>query len=128
MELFVLIGILLLVFFAEIIYYRIHALDNLQLKVDFSKNVADFGEDIELIEVAENRKRLPLPFIILKFEAPRELKFYDMANTLPRRYADHEGFLKAYTPHQGQVHEARILCFPEGWHYYFRPVSDRALY
>ena len=61
MELIVLIGILLAVFLVEIIYYRLHALENLNLKVDFSKNIADYGEDIELIEVAENRKRLPLP-------------------------------------------------------------------
>ena len=77
MEVIVLVGILIVVFVVEIVYYRLHALDNLRLKVDFSKNIADYGEDIELIEVAENKKRLPLPFIILKFETPRELRFYD---------------------------------------------------
>ena len=81
MELLVLVGILFALFIAEIIYYRIHALENLHLKVEFSKDVAQFGEDIELVEIAENKKRLPLPFIILKFEAPREIKFYDMENT-----------------------------------------------
>ena len=77
MEILVLVGILLAVFLVEILYYRLHALENLSLKVSFSKNIADFGEDIELIEVAENKKRMPLPFIILKFETPREFKFYD---------------------------------------------------
>ena len=81
MELIVFAGVLIAVFVVEVIYYRLHALDNLNLKVDFSKNVAGFGEDVELVEVAENRKRLPLPFIILKFECPREIKFYDMENT-----------------------------------------------
>ena len=65
MELLVLVVILFALFIAEIIYYRIHALENLHLKVEFSKDVAHFGEDIELIEIAENKKRLPLPFIIL---------------------------------------------------------------
>ena len=69
------IGILLILFIAEIAYYRRHALDDLSLKVDFSKNVANYGEDIELIEVAENKKKVPLPFIILKFEAPKEIMF-----------------------------------------------------
>ena len=119
MELFVLIGILLVVFFAEIIYYRIHALDNLQLKVDFSKNVADFGEDIELIEVAENRKRLPLPFIILKFEAPRELKFYDMANTSTSDNLYREDILtmKAFSKHTRRI---KAKCTKRGYYVFPR--------
>ena len=47
MELIVFICVLIAVFTVEVIYYRSHALDNLNLKVDFSKNVADFGEDVE---------------------------------------------------------------------------------
>ena len=43
MEVIVLVGILFAVFVVEIIYYRLHALDNLRLKVDFSKNIAENG-------------------------------------------------------------------------------------
>ena len=66
MELFILIFSFIVLFVVESIYYRLHALDRLNLKVDFSKHVANCGDDIELIEVAENKKRLPLPFIILR--------------------------------------------------------------
>ena len=119
MELFVLIGILLAIFIAEIIYYRLHALDNLYLNVDFSKNVANYGEDVELIEVAENRKRLPLPFIILKFEAPRELKFYDMANTSTSDHLYREDMLtmKAFSKHTRRI---RAMCSKRGYYVFPR--------
>ena len=119
MELFVLIAILIAVFAAEIIYYRLHALDNLHLKVDFSKNVADYGEDIELIEVAENRKRLPLPFIILKFEAPLELRFYDMVNTSTSDHFYREDMLtmKAFSKHTRRI---RAKCTKRGYYVFPR--------
>ena len=119
MELFVLIGILLAIFIAEIIYYRLHALDNLHLKVDFSKNVANYGEDVELIEVAENRKRLPLPFIILKFEAPRELKFYDMVNTSTSDNLYREDMLtmKAFSKHTRRI---KAMCSKRGYYVFPR--------
>ena len=93
MALLVLVITLIAIFTAELIHYRKHALDNLHLKVDFSKNVVNFGEDVELIEVAENKKRLPLPFIILKFECPKELRFYDMENTSTSDYLYREDML-----------------------------------
>lgn len=119
MELIVLIGILLALFIAEIIYYRIHALDNLHLKVEFSKNVANFGEDIELIEVAENKKRLPLPFIILKFEAPREIKFYDMMNTSTSDMLYREDMLtmKAFSKHTRRI---KAQCTKRGYYVFPR--------
>ena len=119
MEIFVLIGILFARFVVEIIYYRLHALDNLHLKVDFSKNVAHYGEDIELIEVAENRKRLPLPFIILKFEAPRELRFYDMMNTFTSDLLYREDMLtmKAFSKHTRRI---KAQCTKRGYYVFPR--------
>ncbi len=114
MELFVLVGILIAVFIGEIILYRIHALENLHLKVDFTKNVANFGEDIELVEIAENKKRLPLPFIILKFECPRELKFYDMNNTSTSDFLYREDMLtmKAFSKHTRRI---KARCSKRGY-------------
>ncbi len=119
MEIFVLIGILFAIFVVEVIYYRLHALDNLHLKVDFSKNVANYGEDIELIEVAENRKRLPLPFIILKFEAPRELRFYDMMNTSTSDLLYREDMLtmKAFSKHTRRI---KAQCTKRGYYVFPR--------
>ena len=119
MEIIILIGILLAIFIVEIFYYRRHALDDLHLKVDFSKNVAAYGEDVELIEVAENRKRLPLPFIILKFEAPRELKFYDMMNTSTSDLLYREDMLtmKAFSKHTRRI---RAQCSKRGYYVFPR--------
>ena len=105
MELFILIGILIALFVVELVYYRLHALDDLYMNVGFSKDVANYGEDIELIEVAENRKRLPLPFIILKFEAPKELRFYDMMNTSVSDHLYREDMLtmKAFSKHTRRI-------------------------
>lgn len=111
----VLIAILLIVFGVEVTYYRRHALDDLKLKVDFSKNVASFGEDIELIEVAENKKKLPLPFIILKFEAPREIKFYDTSIVTASDYLYREDMLtmKAYSKHTRRI---KAKCRKRGYY------------
>ena len=119
MEIFVLVGILLAVFLGEILYYRLHALDNLSLKVDFSKNVADYGENIELIEVVENRKKLPLPFIILKFETPREIKFYDMENATTSDFIYREDMLtmKAFSKHTRRI---KAKCSKRGYYVFPR--------
>lgn len=119
MELIVFAGVLIAVFVVEVIYYRLHALDNLNLKVDFSKNVAGFGEDVELVEVAENRKRLPLPFIILKFECPREIKFYDMENTSTSDHLYREDMLtmKAYSKHTRRI---KAQCTKRGYYIFPR--------
>ena len=119
MELFVLITILIAIFVVEKIYYRLHALEDLELKVSFSKDVAGFGEDIELIEVAENKKRLPLPFIILKFEAPLEIVFYDMMNTSTSDYLYREDMLtmKAFSKHTRRI---KAQCTKRGYYVFPR--------
>ena len=119
MALLVLVITLIAIFTAELIHYRKHALDNLHLKVDFSKNVVNFGEDVELIEVAENKKRLPLPFIILKFECPKELRFYDMENTSTSDYLYREDMLtmKAFSKHTRRI---RAQCTKRGYYVFPR--------
>ena len=119
MELIVLVGILLAVFIGELLYYRMHALDNLSLKVDFSKNVADYGEKIELIEVVENRKKLPLPFIILKFETPREIKFFDEPNATTSDFIYREDMLtmKAFSKHTRRI---KAKCSKRGYYVFPR--------
>lgn len=119
MEILVLVGILLAVFLVEILYYRLHALENLSLKVDFSKNIADYGEDIELIEVAENKKRMPLPFIILKFETPREFKFYDTDIVTMSDFVYREDMLtmKAFSKHTRRI---KVKCSKRGYYVFPR--------
>ena len=130
MEVLVLIGILIAVVLVEIVYYRKHALDNLRLKVDFSKNVADCGEDIELIEVVENKKRLPLPFIILKFATPLELKFYDTLKTPTSDFTYREDMLtmKPFSKHTRRI---KVKCSKRGYYVFPRvgiTTSDMFLF
>ena len=115
MELFVLIFIFIALFVAESIYYRLHALERLNLKVDFSKRVANCGDDVELIEVAENKKRLPLPFIILKMEVPRAIKFYDMTNTSMSDHLYREDMLtvKPFSKHTRRI---KAQCTKRGYY------------
>ena len=130
MEVLVLIGILIAVVLVEIVYYRKHALDNLRLKVDFSKNVAGCGEDIELIEVVENKKRLPLPFIILKFVTPLELKFYDTLKTPTSDFTYREDMLtmKPFSKHTRRI---KVKCSKRGYYVFPRvgiTTSDMFLF
>ena len=81
MEIVVFLIFLAILAFFELVWYRRHAVDKINLDVSFSKDVANYGEIIEVIEIAENNKRLPLPFIILKFETPPVIEFQDMTNT-----------------------------------------------
>ena len=112
--LLIVIGVIVIIFILEVVYYRHHALDGLSLKVDFSKSVANYGEDIELIEVAENRKAMPLPFIILKFEAPREIRFYDSSIVTSSDYHYREDMLtmKAYSKHTRRI---KVKCRKRGY-------------
>lgn len=130
MEIIVLVGILVIVFLVELIYYRLHALDNLRLKVDFSKNIADCGEDIEIIEVAENKKRLPLPFIILKYDVPREIKFYDSVKVTTSDFTYREDMLtmKAFSKHTRRI---KVKCTRRGYYIFPRvgiTTSDMFLF
>ena len=112
--LLIVIGVIIIVFILEVVYYRRHALDDLNLRVDFSKSVANYGEDIELIEVAENKKALPLPFIILKFETPREIRFYDTSIVTSSDYNYREDMLtmKAYSKHTRRI---KVKCRKRGY-------------
>lgn len=58
-------------------FYIRHWNDNLKTKVRFSSSSAVCGDTLELIEVVSNEKRLPLPYIHLKFKADKALEFKD---------------------------------------------------
>lgn len=121
MELLVFLGIFGLLVLIELYYYRRHAMDELDLDVHFSQSIAQFGETIEVIEIAQNSKKLPLPFLILKFETPISLEFQDMTNTsisdllyredmlTMKAYSRHTRRIKAKCTHRGFFSFARVL-------------------
>lgn len=53
----------------------------LRLTLGFSKDAAYRKEEVDLIEVVENRKKLPLPILTVKFETSRNLVAKDDKNS-----------------------------------------------
>ncbi len=104
---------------AEFIYYRRHAFDDIDLDVQFSRPIANHGEIIEVIEVSQNNKRLPLPFLLLKFESPMVLEFQDMTNTSVSDYLYREDMLtmKPYSKHTRTI---KARCSHRGYYAFAR--------
>ena len=73
-----LIGILAFLLFVlqRTVYQRLWD-RNLSVSVQFSRNVITEGESGEVIQVIENRKRLPLTMLKVKFQTARNLFFAD---------------------------------------------------
>ncbi|MBP5417264.1 MAG: DUF58 domain-containing protein [Clostridiales bacterium] len=119
MKLIVFLVILAILAIAELIFYRTHALDDLTLRVTFSKPVASFGEVIEVIEVAENNKRLPLPFVLLKFESPTSLEFLDMTNSTLSDLVYREDML-TMKPNSRHTRRIKVKCARRGYYSFVR--------
>ena len=103
----------------ELFIYRKHALDDLSLDVHFSTDLAQFGEIIEVIETAQNNKRMPLPFLLLKFESPVSLKFLDMTNTTMSDLLYREDMLtmKPFSRHTRRI---KAQCIKRGYYSFVR--------
>ena len=72
------IGIGIIAFFLVVIQmllYKKYWAKNLHVSVNFRQNAIYEGEEGELVEVIENRKRLPLPMLKVKFQTSRNLGF-----------------------------------------------------
>ncbi|MBO4928073.1 MAG: DUF58 domain-containing protein [Clostridiales bacterium] len=119
MKLFVFLIILVILSIAELFFYRKHALKDLTLHVSFSKPIARFGEVVEVVEVAQNNKKLPLPFILLKFESPVSLQFLDMTNTSLTDLFYREDMLtmKPFSRHTRRI---KVKCIKRGFYSFVR--------
>lgn len=58
-------------------FYRKNWHKNLEAEVKFAVGHAVAGDTIDFVEVVTNRKRLPLPYVHLKFQMDRSLVFED---------------------------------------------------
>lgn len=63
------------------IYFDKHWDKNVVVHLNFQQNFVHEGEQTQLIEKIENRKRMPLPVLEVDFHLRRELSFHDMENT-----------------------------------------------
>ena len=103
----------------ELLIYRKRALSDLSFHVSFSRPIAQCGEIIEVIEVAQNNKRLPLPFILLKFESPDAFHFLDMSNTSVSDLFYREDMLtmKPFSRHTRRI---KVRCVKRGLYSFVR--------
>lgn len=119
MVLLVFLVLLAILVAIEMFIYRKHAMDDLSLHVRFSTPVANYGDTIEVIEEAQNEKRLPLPFVLLKFETPTALSFLDMTNTTISDHLYREDMLttKAFSKHTRKI---KATCNHRGYFTFVR--------
>ena len=74
------IGIGIIAFLLVVIQmqlYKKYWAKNLYVSVRFRQNAIYEGDEGEILEVIENRKRLPLPMLKVKFQTSRNLGFLD---------------------------------------------------
>lgn len=103
----------------ELRIYIKYAMSKLKIDVHFSQNVANFGDTIDVIEIAENNKRLPLPFLILKFETPTAIHFLDMTNVelTDNFYREDMLTMDAFSRHTRKI---KVSCQARGFYTFAR--------
>ncbi|MBO4651111.1 MAG: DUF58 domain-containing protein [Clostridiales bacterium] len=119
MKLIVFLILLVLLTGVELLLYRKRALSDLSFHVSFSRPIARCGDIIEVIEVAQNNKRLPLPFVLLKFESPDAFQFLDMSNTSVSDLFYREDMLtmKPFSRHTRRI---KVRCAKRGLYSFVR--------
>lgn len=81
----------------------------------FEKNMVRAGEEVKLLEVIENRKRLPLPSIKVKFQCSRYLIFSDSTNSsVTDRYYRNDLF--SVMPYQRVTRTHHVSCPRRGYY------------
>ena len=75
-----LLGLLLLTFFWDL-YYATHWSKNLTVTLNFLQDFVYAGEQAQLTEQLDNRKKLMLPVLEVAFHMDRALSFFDCENT-----------------------------------------------
>ena len=119
----IVLGILLL----QALIYKKRAFSSLDVSVHFSASIVSCGDHVTITESIANRKALPLPWVILKFEASRGLDFLDMTNTSKSDHYYREDLLSLGMWQRHDRH-IRVHCSRRGYFRFVRlAVSTRDL-
>lgn len=86
MRLIIALAVLMLLYSIQSRLYREYWNIGLRIRLTFSKDTANIGEQIVLTQVIENRKALPLPILHVKFRTTRTFSFEDNENTQTTDY------------------------------------------
>lgn len=105
----------LVLFWLQQQLYRRWWTKEIKVLLRFEKSMVRAGEKVELVEVVENRKRLPLPSIKVKFQCSRYLVFSDSANSsVTDRYYRNDLF--SVMPYQRVTRTHHISCPRRGYY------------
>lgn len=116
----IVIGILCTI---ELTYYTRKGLSKVDVDIHFSQNIANCGDIIEVVEVAQNNKRIPLPFLILKYETPVAITFNDMTNVslTDNYYREDMLSMGAFTRHTRKI---KVTCTKRGYYTFTRITAS----
>ena len=89
--------------------------EGVTVTLTFDKSTVRAGEEVRLLEVVENRKRLPLSSLKVKFQCSRYLLFSDSTNSsVTDRYYRNDLF--SVMPYQRITRTHRITCPQRGYY------------
>lgn len=107
----------------ELAYYTRKGLSKVDVDIHFSQNIANCGDIIEVVEVVQNNKRIPLPFLILKYETPVAITFNDMTNVslTDNYYREDMLSMGAFTRHTRKI---KVTCTKRGYYTFTRITAS----
>ena len=89
--------------------------NDVRVLLNFEKTMVRAGGEVKLLEVVENRKRLPLPSLKVKFQCSRYLVFSDSTNSsVTDRYYRNDLF--SVMPYQRVTRTHHIFCPKRGYY------------
>ena len=95
--------------------YRRWWTQDVSVVLNFEKTMVRAGEEVRLLEVIENRKRLPLPSLKVKFQCSRHLIFSDSTNSsVTDRYYRNDLF--SVMPYQRITRTHHVSCPRRGYY------------
>lgn len=104
MELIAVILLILAVLFGEIALYRRYGLEKLSYCCHFSDEEVTEGETLQFIEIVENNKMLPIPWLKAELTVPRWLDFPESHCTV----TDQSRFVTSFFSVRGHARVRRV--------------------
>lgn len=105
----------LVLFWLQQKLYRKWWKQNVTVLLTFEKTMVRAKEEVRLLEVVENRKKLPLPSLKVKFQCSRYLEFSDSVNSsVTDRYYRNDLF--SIMPYQRVTRTHHISCPKRGYY------------
>ncbi len=106
---------LLLLFTLQRGLYRRWWNRGVSVKLEFEEEMVREGEEVKLLEIVENRKRLPLPSLKVKFQCSRQLEFpQGETGSVTDKYYRNDLF--SIRPYQRITRSHQIHCRKRGYY------------